>query len=196
MINIVVNPIFINLNYNITVYIICNLTTIVNNYSKPVLQFSLITLINLTCLIKPKIYISWNKTLFGYGIRVIHPCIAKETDLSRSLVNRYRLVKYRECCIHMDSILIRTKVLLYSKQFYGSFYLGNTFWSCIQIGTEYIERTRESSRSVFTSAIQTELLLWITEFYSELYLKRYRLSYYCGSQSSTMSCILKDTDWV
>ena len=50
-----------------------NLTTLVNNDVK-----LLITIINLTYIIKLKIYISWNKTLFDNRIRVIVPHVANE----------------------------------------------------------------------------------------------------------------------
>ena len=60
-----------------------NRTTLVNNYVKLVTMF-----INLTCNIELKIYISWNKTLLHYSIRVIHQSVANKTDLSCLLVNR------------------------------------------------------------------------------------------------------------
>ena len=108
-------------------------------------------------LIKTKIYIGWNKTLLNYGIRVIHPCLANETDLSRFLVNRYRLVKYRECCIQIDT----SPGIIVGRVIYGSLYLGDTFWSCIQIDTNWVywENERVLDQSVPL---------------------RYRLSYYCG----------------
>ena len=81
--------------------------------------------------------------------------------MRRIWVVSWLIDKYRECCIYMDSILIHTKVLLYSKQFYGSFYLDDTFWSCIQIDTNWVywENERVLDQSVPL---------------------RYRLSYYCG----------------
>ena len=70
-----------------TQYIICNLTTLV----QICITIQLNTLIIFTCTIKLKIYISWNKTLIDYRIRVIHPHIADKMDLSCIGINRYRL---------------------------------------------------------------------------------------------------------
>ena len=38
--------------------------------------------INLTCMIEFKIYVSWNNTPHDYGVRVIYPRVANETNLS------------------------------------------------------------------------------------------------------------------
>ena len=50
------------------------------------------------------------------------------------LVNRYKLVKYRECCIQIDT----SPGIIVGRVIYGSLYLGDTFWSCIQIDTDWV----------------------------------------------------------
>ena len=86
--NIVVKPIFINLNTPryITQYIIWNLTTLVNKNIKHVITF-----INLTCTIEVKIYVSWNKTLLHYGNRLIVPHLANKRGPESILKDTYRL---------------------------------------------------------------------------------------------------------
>ena len=38
------------------------------------------TFINLSCTLELKIYVSWNNTPLDYGVRVIYPLVANETD--------------------------------------------------------------------------------------------------------------------
>ena len=119
-----------NIPVYITLYIICNLTTLVkpiglyNFISFVDFGFSLITFINLTCTMKLKIYVSWNNTLLDYGIRVIHNTlldygirvihflVPNKTDPSCILINRYRL-GITESIV---SGLIHTKVTLREKR--------------------------------------------------------------------------------
>ena len=107
-----------NIPVYITLYIICNLTTLVkpiglyNFISFVDFGFSLITFINLTCTMKLKIYVSWNNTLLDYGIRVIHFLVPNKTDPSCIWINRYRL-GITESIV---SGLIHTKVTLREKR--------------------------------------------------------------------------------
>jgi len=128
VINIIVNPIFINLNTRtyITLYIICNLTTLV----KICITIFLNTLIILTCTIKLKIYISCNKTLIDYRIRVIHHHVADKMDLSCIGINIYRLGNTKSIVSgYIISYYIeglREFVLV------NSLYLDNNFWTIQQ----------------------------------------------------------------
>ena len=63
------------------------------------------TVINLSCTLELKIYVSWNNTPLDYGVRVIYPLVANETDsefylirqiprIQRELYERYGLKYY------------------------------------------------------------------------------------------------------
>ena len=140
-----------------------NLTTLVNNDVK-----LLITIINLTCIIKLKIYISWNKTLFDNRIRVIVPHVA---NLSYILKDIYRL-GITVSCGFLDKYL---RIHIAS---YPDWYRLKYYWEtlslrlrCIWIDRDWsiIEKPWVWNWGV-SGLIETEVLLRNLEFEIEVYV--------------------------